>query len=87
MVANFLAGGAAINVLARQAGASVTVVDVGVDADLDRTLPGSWPAKVRRGTANLAVEPAMTVDGGAGRPRCGRSGRRPSWSAAGRGAS
>ena len=29
MVANFLAGGAAINVLARQAGATVTVVDVG----------------------------------------------------------
>src|SRR5438094_6171 len=30
MVANFVAGGAAINVLARQMGASVTVVDVGV---------------------------------------------------------
>src|SRR5215831_14755107 len=34
MVATFLAGGAAINVFARQAGASVTVVDVGVDAEL-----------------------------------------------------
>src|SRR5437879_6514752 len=34
MVANFVAGGAAINVLARQAGASVTVVDVGVATDL-----------------------------------------------------
>jgi nicotinate-nucleotide--dimethylbenzimidazole phosphoribosyltransferase len=33
MVANFLAGGAAINVLARQAGARVTIVDVGVAAD------------------------------------------------------
>ncbi|MEO5680332.1 MAG: nicotinate-nucleotide--dimethylbenzimidazole phosphoribosyltransferase [Acidimicrobiales bacterium] len=39
MVANFLAGGAAINVLARQAGAGVLVVDVGVAADLDH-----WPA-------------------------------------------
>ena len=60
MVANFLAGGAAINVLARQAGASVTVIDVGVDADLEYG-PGLWGAKVRRGTANLATEPAMTA--------------------------
>jgi nicotinate-nucleotide--dimethylbenzimidazole phosphoribosyltransferase len=59
MVANFLAGGAAINVLARQVGASVTVVDVGVDAELAPT-PGLRLAKVRRGTADLAVEPAMT---------------------------
>ena len=35
MVANFCAGGAAINVLARQAGARVLVVDVGVAATLD----------------------------------------------------
>ncbi len=34
MVENFLAGGAAINVLARANGATVHVVDVGVDADL-----------------------------------------------------
>jgi nicotinate-nucleotide--dimethylbenzimidazole phosphoribosyltransferase len=61
MVANFLAGGAAINVLARQLRASVTVVDVGVDADLP-TAPGLRAAKVRRGTADLAVEPALTVD-------------------------
>ena len=32
MVANFVAGGAAINVLARPIGATVTVVDVGVRA-------------------------------------------------------
>jgi len=61
MVANFLAGGAAINVLARQMDASVTVVDVGVDADLPPT-PGLRIAKVRRGTGDLAVEAAMTVD-------------------------
>ncbi len=59
MVANFLAGGAAINVLARQAGATVTVVDVGVDADLP-VAPGLRAAKIRRGTGDLAVEPAMT---------------------------
>ena len=34
MVANFLAGGAAVNALARQTGVTVTVVDVGVAADL-----------------------------------------------------
>jgi nicotinate-nucleotide--dimethylbenzimidazole phosphoribosyltransferase len=60
MVANFLAGGAAINVLADVAGASVTVVDVGVDADL-ASAPGLRQAKVRAGTGDLAVEAAMTV--------------------------
>lgn len=60
MVANFLAGGAAISVLARQVGASVLVVDVGVDAEL-APAAGLRHAKVRRGTADLAVGPAMTV--------------------------
>ena len=35
MVLNFLAGGAAINVLARLHDVSLTVIDVGVDADFD----------------------------------------------------
>src|SRR5215216_4285449 len=35
MVLNFLHGGAAINVLARQAGARVTVVDIGVAAEFE----------------------------------------------------
>lgn len=61
MVAAFCAGGAAINVLARQVGAEVTVVDVGVAADLDPA-PGLLLRKVRPGTANLASGPAMTVD-------------------------
>ena len=61
MVGNLLAGGAAINVLARQAGATVAVVDVGVATPLDPH-PGLTDANVRRGTADLTVGPAMTVD-------------------------
>jgi nicotinate-nucleotide--dimethylbenzimidazole phosphoribosyltransferase len=60
MVDNFLAGGAAINVLARQTGARVVVVDVGVATELDAA-PGLERRKVRAGTGNLAREPAMTV--------------------------
>ncbi|HUQ62516.1 MAG TPA: nicotinate-nucleotide--dimethylbenzimidazole phosphoribosyltransferase [Acidimicrobiales bacterium] len=59
MVANFCSGGAAINVLARHAGASVLVVDVGVATTLEPA-PGLLLRKVRAGTANLAVEPAMS---------------------------
>lgn len=59
MVYNFLAGGAGINVLCRQAGAAVKVVDVGVDHDFEDT-PNLISAKVARGTANLLEEPAMT---------------------------
>lgn len=61
MVANFCAGGAAINVLARQMGASVVVVDVGVATPLEE-LPGLLRRKVRAGTRDLATEPAMTLD-------------------------
>jgi nicotinate-nucleotide--dimethylbenzimidazole phosphoribosyltransferase len=60
MVANLLAGGAAVNVLARQVGATVTVVDVGVDADLPAS-PGLLAHKVRFGTADLAAGPAMSL--------------------------
>ena len=78
MVANFLAGGAAINVLAAPAGASVTVVDVGVGADLAPVAPGCAQHKVAPGTADLAVEPAHDDGRGAGRPRRRRRrGRRP----------
>ena len=61
MVLNFLAGGAAINVLARHAGAHVVVLDAGVAADLPAH-PSLLARKVRRGTGNIAVEPAMTRD-------------------------
>lgn len=59
MVRNFARGGAAINVLARQIGATLRVVDVGVDADLS-ALEGIVHAKVRRGTGNIARESAMS---------------------------
>lgn len=61
MVMNFLAGGAAINVLCRQAAARVTVVDVGVGADLP-DLPGLVRRKIAYGTANMMEGPAMTAD-------------------------
>jgi nicotinate-nucleotide--dimethylbenzimidazole phosphoribosyltransferase len=59
MVANFCAGGAAVNVLARHVGATVTVVDVGVATDLPAA-PGLERRKVRAGTADLARGPAMS---------------------------
>lgn len=58
MVLNFLRGGAAINVLARQAGARVTIVDVGVAAEYE-LLPGLIQRKVMCGTRNMAQGPAM----------------------------
>ena len=61
MIANFRAGGAAVNVLARQAGAEVYVVDMGVAADLAPG-PDLFDHKVRRGTSDLATGPAMSVD-------------------------
>lgn len=59
MVANFCAGGAAINVLARQVGARVVVVDVGVAGPVV-SYAGLIEARVAPGTANLADGPAMT---------------------------
>jgi nicotinate-nucleotide--dimethylbenzimidazole phosphoribosyltransferase len=71
MVANFMAGGAAINVLARHAGASVTVVDVGMVSDLPPKPAGTdsesghtrlLRRRVRSGTGDIGVEPAMSED-------------------------
>lgn len=59
MVLNFVHGGAAINALARQAGARVIVVDLGVAADLPPQ-PGLELRKVAHGTQNMARGPAMT---------------------------
>lgn len=62
MVANFAHGGAGINVLARQAGARVVVVDMGAACDLSALVSAGQviDRKVAAGTANLAVGPAMT---------------------------
>jgi nicotinate-nucleotide--dimethylbenzimidazole phosphoribosyltransferase len=59
MVLNFVRGGAAINVLAEQAGARVVIVDMGVAADLPAD-PAIISRPVARGTANMAQGPAMT---------------------------
>jgi nicotinate-nucleotide--dimethylbenzimidazole phosphoribosyltransferase len=59
MVLNFLRGGAAINSLARQAGARVSVVDIGVASEF-RAVSGLIQRKVMCGTRSLAQGPAMT---------------------------
>jgi nicotinate-nucleotide--dimethylbenzimidazole phosphoribosyltransferase len=59
MVANFLHGGAAINVLARHVGARVVVVDMGVAHDFEPH-PDLVDKKVAHGTQNMVVGPAMT---------------------------
>ena len=60
MVLNFLHGGAAINVLARQAQARVVVVDMGVAVKVDDPTGQLIQRRVGTGTANLAQGPAMT---------------------------
>ena len=59
MLANFAAGGAAINVLSRHVGAKVVLVDVGVAGDIDN--PRILKRRVREGTANIARGPAMSL--------------------------
>ncbi|MGA2315410.1 MAG: nicotinate-nucleotide--dimethylbenzimidazole phosphoribosyltransferase [Thermodesulfobacteriota bacterium] len=59
MVYNFLRGGAAINVLARQVGARVIVADLGVASVLERH-PQLKDKKVALGTDNMAEGPAMS---------------------------
>lgn len=68
MVENFLRGGAAINVLAKQVGAEVLVVDAGVVglAGEGDSPSGAVPdlglisCAIRRGTGNMVREPAMS---------------------------
>ncbi len=60
MVANFVAGGASINALARQVGARVIIVDMGIAADLGDLRMEVLDRKVGRGTRSIARGPAMT---------------------------
>ncbi|HWH75044.1 MAG TPA: nicotinate-nucleotide--dimethylbenzimidazole phosphoribosyltransferase [Methylibium sp.] len=59
MVENFLAGGAAVSVLARQHGLNLTVVDAGVRHDF-APRPGLLQRKIGPGTADALVGPAMS---------------------------
>ncbi|MFM0716769.1 nicotinate-nucleotide--dimethylbenzimidazole phosphoribosyltransferase [Paraburkholderia strydomiana] len=59
MVANFLAGGAAINALSRVAGIELEVVNAGIATPLPST-DGLVDIPVASGTRNFAHEPAMT---------------------------
>ena len=62
MVANFIAGGAAINALSKASGMTLEVVDAGV-ASASPAAEGFVDAAIRRGgTRNFAHEPAMTRD-------------------------
>ena len=60
MLGNFVAGGAAISVLAREQGVPLRLVDLGtIDTALE--LPGVRHLRLGAGTANFALQPAMTV--------------------------
>jgi len=60
MVANFLSGGAAVNALARQAGANVKIVDAGVATPIPGSTTELVDAKLAGGTDNFAIGPAMS---------------------------
>ncbi len=60
MVANMLAGGAAVSVLARQHGLALTVVDCGVASPVPPA-PGLVSARVRAGSADSSEQPAMSA--------------------------
>lgn len=62
MVRGFVNGFAGINVLAKQAGATVKIVDMGVAGDLSELAKGGniIDKKIALGTANFATGPAMS---------------------------
>jgi nicotinate-nucleotide--dimethylbenzimidazole phosphoribosyltransferase len=62
MVRNIVAGGAASSVLARSTGTELRIIDVGtLGPDLGQA-PGYACRKVRAGSGNLVVGPALAVD-------------------------
>jgi nicotinate-nucleotide--dimethylbenzimidazole phosphoribosyltransferase len=60
MVLNFLRGGAGINVISRQVGARVIIVDMGVAVKLEAN-PGLLSRRIAAGTHDMSRGPAMTV--------------------------
>lgn len=58
MMLTFVKGGAGINCLSKHVGSDVIVVDVGVNGEVD--FPGIIQKKVRRGTNNMVLGPAMS---------------------------
>lgn len=71
MMANFVAGGAAVNALAEVAGAGVRVVDMAVDTP-EPLSEAIGAHKVRRSSGNIAVEDALTPDEVVGAIEAGR---------------
>jgi nicotinate-nucleotide--dimethylbenzimidazole phosphoribosyltransferase len=61
MVENFLSGGAAINVFARQNDMHLAIIDAGVAHDFGKR-SGLINAKVALGTANYIEQPAMSTE-------------------------
>ncbi|MGQ3051957.1 MAG: nicotinate-nucleotide--dimethylbenzimidazole phosphoribosyltransferase [Roseateles sp.] len=59
MVANMLAGGAAVSVLARQQGLALSIADCGVDAPLAE---GAIDLRIAPGTADASAGPAMSLE-------------------------
>lgn len=59
MVMNFISGGAAINVFAKQNGWNLEVIDAGVNYDFPPELP-IRNLKINKGTNNFLNQPAMT---------------------------
>ncbi len=58
MLRNFARGGAAANVLSRLYKTNLTVIDVGV---IGEPVPGTVNSKVREGTADFTIEPALST--------------------------
>lgn len=61
MVMNFLAGGAAINVFARQNGISIKIVDAGVNHDFGNIV-GLIDCKIDMGTKSFLNQKAMSIE-------------------------
>lgn len=72
MMHNFVSGGAAINVLCRQHGIDLHLVDMGVAGDVS-DLPTVQQRKVCGGTRNAAHEPAMTGEEAAAALEAGKA--------------